>query len=86
MGEIRNLRRKPGNAMDSASNGLTGIPKSIHWPATPADVEAASEYNVQDGSYELDRIAIEHFLDTLARIALSITTREQRADIAKDEL
>ena len=48
-------------------DGLTGIPKSIHCPATQEECEAG---------YELDEIAIDQFLDTLAGIALSIATRE----------
>jgi hypothetical protein len=85
MGEVRHIRRKqenPGKASNSASNGLTGIHGSIHWPATPTDVEAASEYNVPDGSDELDRIAIDNFLGVLAEIALGIAAREASA---KDE-
>jgi len=47
-------------------NPLTSIPSRIHCPAT-TDVE---------GSDELDEIAIEHFLDTLAQVALSIASRK----------
>ena len=49
-------------------NGLTPIPIRIHWPATQR----------RDGSesLELDRIAIDNFLDTLAQIAIAIATSE----------
>ena len=49
-------------------NGLTPIPFRIHWPAT----------QVRDGSesLELDQIAIDNFLDTLAQIAIAIATTE----------
>ncbi len=67
MGNPKNnpdLTVQPSN---SALNGLTGIPKSIHCPATQDECEAG---------YELNEIAIDHFLDTLAEIALSIAARE----------
>ena len=58
----------------AAPNGLTGIPQRIHWPAT----------QVCDGSesLELDRIAIDNFLDTLAQIAIatSETSKDQDED------
>ncbi len=50
-----------------AFNGLTGIHSSIHCPATRTDVEA--------GYDELDRIAIEHFLRSLAEVALAVAAR-----------
>ena len=54
--------------MDSVENGLTSIHQRIHWPAT----------HISGGSdtHELDRIAIEAFLDTLADVAISIAARE----------
>lgn len=48
-------------------NGLTGIPQRIHCPAT--------QYSGGRESDELDRIAIEQFLDALAEVALSIAAR-----------
>ncbi|HZA24695.1 MAG TPA: hypothetical protein VFA32_19210 [Dehalococcoidia bacterium] len=49
-------------------NGLTPIPHRIHCPATTERV----------GGYdELDEIAIEHFLDTLAEVALAIASRRR---------
>ncbi len=50
-----------------APNGLTGIPRGIHWRATTETTE---------GSPELDQIAIDHFLDTLTQVALSVASRK----------
>ena len=49
-------------------NGLTCIQEPIHWPATQDS--GGSELD------ELDRIAIENFLDTLADVAIRAATRE----------
>jgi hypothetical protein len=46
--------------------GLTCIPGSIHCGATPDTTEAGNE---------LDQIAISHFLDTLAEIAVAVARR-----------
>ncbi len=51
------------------SNGqkaLTSIPEGIHCAATPEDPEENDE---------LDEIAINHFLDTLAEVALAVANR-----------
>jgi hypothetical protein len=48
-------------------NGLTPIPPRIHCPATTDWV---------GGRDELDEIAVEHFLDTLAEVALAIASRK----------
>ncbi|HZA22600.1 MAG TPA: hypothetical protein VFA32_08360 [Dehalococcoidia bacterium] len=48
-------------------NGLTPIPLRIHCPATTERV---------GGKDELDEIAVEHFLDTLAEVALAIASRK----------
>ena len=68
MEELHEIDESAVEAVDSVENGLTGIPKSIHWPAT----------HISGGSdtHELDRIAIEAFLDTLADVALAIAARE----------
>lgn len=54
-----------------AGNGgvdpLTGIPLRIHYAATP-----------HEGS-EADRIMVQHFLETLADIALAVARRQLRA-------
>ena len=46
---------------------MTGIPKGIHWRAATESTE---------GSPELDQIAVDHFLDTLAQVALAIASRK----------
>ena len=46
--------------------GLTYIPESIHCVATADTTEAGNE---------LDQIAISHFLDTIAEIALAAARR-----------
>jgi len=54
------------------SNGqeaLTSIPEGIHCAATPEDLKE------QD---ELDEIAINNFLDTLAEVALAVARRRQQ--------
>ncbi len=51
---------------------LTCIHRGIHCAATPVELE------VKD---EPDRIAIQHFLDTLAEVALAIASR----DLARDQ-
>ena len=58
------LRRFPA---DGLPEGLTCIPACIHCAATPD--EGTGEES------ELDRIAIEHFLDTLAEVALAVSAR-----------
>ena len=68
MCDLKDIDENARNAVDSAENGLTGIPGAIHWPATQEPVEA--EY------HELDRIAVEAFLDVLADVAISIAARE----------
>ncbi len=45
---------------------LTSIPEGIHCAATPEDL---------DGQDELDEIAINNFLDTLAEVAMAIANR-----------
>ena len=54
-----------------APDALTPIHRRIHFPATPD----ASEYGEHET--ELDRIAIDNLLDTLAEIALAISQRRQ---------
>ena len=68
MEELHDIHENARNAVDSASNGLTGIHQRIHWPAT----------HISGGSdtHELDRIAVEAFLDALADVAISIAARE----------
>ena len=68
MEELHDMNEYPINAVDSAQNGLTSIHQGIHWPAT----------HISGGSntHELDRIAVEAFLDALADVALAIAARE----------
>ena len=68
MEELHDMNEYPIKAVDSAKNGLTSIPQRIHWPAT----------HISGGSNtdELDRIAVEAFLDALADVAIAIAARE----------
>ena len=79
MEELHEFDENAVEAEDSVENGLTGIPSAIHWPATQEPVEA--EY------HELDRIAVDNFLDTLANAAISIAAREhsENNDKERDE-
>ncbi len=58
----------PVNVEDTPSNALTCIPRPIHCPAT-----RISGWRDID---ELDRIAIDNFIDAIAEVALVIATRE----------
>ena len=53
-------------------DGLTGIQDSIHCPATQTSGGSNTD--------ELDDIAIEHFFDTIAEIAIAIAAREGRSN------
>ena len=57
-----------------APDALTPIHRRIHFPATPD----APEYG--EDETELDRIAIDNLLDTLAEIALAIARRREQLD------
>ncbi len=50
----------------NGQKALTSIPEGIHCAATPEDL---------NGQDELDEIAIDHFLDTLAEVALAVANR-----------
>ena len=54
-------------------NGLTPIHQRIHCAATP-------DTNKDQLENELDQIAIDHFLDTLADVVLAIARRRQQLD------
>ncbi|MCH8346816.1 MAG: hypothetical protein IIC87_07825 [Chloroflexi bacterium] len=60
------MTRPLGNPQSGRQNGLTGIPRRIHWAATPTEGNEASE---------ADQIMIDHFLDTLADIATAVAQR-----------
>ena len=62
------MARKPRARRESGrANGLTSIPPRIHCPATTERV---------GGRDEIDDITVEHFLDTLAQVALAIASRK----------
>ena len=79
MEEFQNIQENAVKAVDSVENGLTGIPSAIHCPAT----------HISGGSntHELDRIAVDNFLNTLADVAISIAAREdsENNDHERDE-
>ena len=50
---------------------LTSIHRGIHCAATP---------DTPEGKDELDQIAINNFLDTLAEVALAVARRRQQLD------
>ena len=52
-------------------NGLTPIHGRIHCGATPDTTEPENEN-------ELDNIAVDHFLDTLAEVAMAVGRRRER--------
>ena len=64
---IPNVETDNDSSNTHDEDGLTGIPRRIHCPAT--DKSGWSELD------ELDRIAIENFLDAFAQVALSVATR-----------
>jgi hypothetical protein len=69
------MARKSRNpAPTCPENGLTPIPLRIHCPATTERI---------GGNDELDQIAIEHFLDTLAEVALAIASRKLCSELAE---
>ena len=66
------MSSRPRNRKESGGeNGLTPIPSRIHCPATTDWV---------GGRDELDEIAVEHFLDTLAKVALAVASRKLGKD------
>jgi hypothetical protein len=66
------MARKPRARKEKGQeNGLTPIPPGIHCPATTDWV---------GGQDEIDEIAVEHFLDTLAQVALAIASRKTAQD------
>ena len=50
----------------NGQKALSSIPRRIHCAATP---------NTLEGQDELDQIAIDNFLDTLAEVALAVAAR-----------
>ena len=77
MSQRDNIRQFPRDVSKSAQNGLTGIPDRI---------QCLASRNTQEAGYdELDDIAVEHFLDTLAEIALSVAAREANEKQERDD-
>ena len=68
MSDLEHIIHEPSSEEFFSENGLTTIPHRIHWAATQD--RGGSELD------ELDEIAINNFLETLAEIAVSIATRE----------
>ena len=65
----------PGPRPDQGSlNGLTGIPQPIHSGATDDPYDS-----------ETDKIAIDHFLDMLAEVAMSVASRQAQPDEPQGE-
>ena len=62
----------PESAAMELREGLTGIPQRIHCAATQTNGGSSTD--------ELDDIAIEHFFDTIAEIAIAIAAREGRSN------
>ncbi len=56
----------PRQTKSNGHEALTSIPSGIHCAATPEDPKE------QD---KLDEIAIDHFLDTLAEVAMAVANR-----------
>ena len=54
-------------------NGLTPIHRRIHCAATP-------DATRPDNENELDHIAVDHFLETLAEVAMAIALRKEQLD------
>ena len=67
MSDLEHIIHEPSSEEFFSENGLTTIPHRIHWAATQD--RGGSELD------ELDEIAINNFLETLAEIAVSIAAR-----------
>ena len=70
-------RKKARDNPNEDVNGLTCIPHRIHCAATQEGGDELSE---------VDRISIEHFLETLAEVALSVASRIIHKNSTKDRL
>jgi hypothetical protein len=64
-------RKSKSQQQSGPENGLTSIPEGIHCPASTKRV---------GGQDEIDEIAVEHFLNTLAEVALAIASRKAAQD------
>ena len=77
MSDVEHIIHEPSDEEFSSKDGLTCIQEPIHWPATQES--GGSELD------ELDQIAVEDFLDTLADIAIRVATRQAAEHEVKDE-
>ncbi len=69
MAELQNSISPPDES--NGLNGLTPIHERIHCAATADTTQPENE---------LDSIAIDHFLDTLAEVAMAVARRRQQLD------
>ena len=67
------VRQEGSVGLESRLVDLTSIPRRIHCAATDATGK-------HEKVNELDRITIDHFLDTLAEVALAIARRREQLD------
>ena len=77
MDNVEHIPHDSSSEESFSENGLTPIPHRIHWPATQES--GGSDLD------ELDRIAVENFLDTLADVAIRAATRQAVEHEAQDE-
>ena len=62
---------------------LTSIPSGIHWAATD---EPEPDTDYQQEFDELDEMAVNHFLDTLAEVAMAVANRKLAQNHKGDQL
>ena len=67
-GDEEQERQSLGDGENAPPDGLTSIHARIHWADTPDTIEPGDE---------IDRIDINHFLDTLAQVALAVAKRQR---------
>ena len=67
---------RDGGPDEGAGEGLTGIPPRIHLAATNEGGDQADER---------EAIVVDAFLDTFARIALAVASRNSRSEEGVDE-
>lgn len=77
MSDVEHILHEPSDKEFPSEDGLTGIPHRIHWPATQDS--RGSELD------EIDRIAVENFLDTLADISIRVASRQAAEHEARNE-
>ena len=77
MNNAEHILHEPSSEEFTSEDGLTCIQEPIHWPATQDS--GGSELD------ELDQIAVEDFLDTLADVAIRVASRQAAGHEAQDE-